>query len=298
MTMITTPLDAFRDAPPRVSSWRRFWRVFIGRRVVILGAVIILLLLFVAITADFISPYNPYQQNLREALQQPSAAHLLGTDALGRDTLSRVIYGSRTSLAVGLIATAIGGLIGMTLGLLAGYFGGLANTLIMRLMDAFMAIPMLMLALAIGAALGGGLTNVIISLGIAIIPTYARLMCGQVLTVREEDYVKAGEVIGGSDLRIMVMHVLPNSLSPLIVLATLNLGTAILAEAGLSFLGLGIAPPGAAWGAMVNDGYRYLPTNPILSFAPGFCVMLVVLAFNLVGDGLRDALDPRLRGTL
>jgi ABC-type dipeptide/oligopeptide/nickel transport system permease subunit len=186
----------------------------------------------------------------------------------------------------------------MTLGLLAGYFGGMVNTLIMRLMDAFMAVPMLMLALAIGAALGGGLTNIIISLGVAIIPTYARLMCGQVLAVKEEDYVKAGEVIGGSDIRIMLMHVLPNSLSPLIVLATLNLGTAILAEAGLSFLGLGIAPPGAAWGAMVNDGYRYLLTNPVLSFAPGLCVMLVVLAFNLVGDGLRDALDPRLRGTL
>lgn len=298
MATFTASLNAFRDTPPRASALRRFWRVFIGRRVVLLGAAIIFLLLFTALAADFISPYNPYQQNLRESLQQPSATHLLGTDALGRDTLSRIIYGSRTSLAVGLLVTLIGGLIGMTLGLLAGYFGGLVNTLIMRLMDALMAVPMLMLALAIGAALGGGLTNIIISLGIAIIPTYARLMCAQVLAVKEEDYVKAGEVIGGSDLRIMVMHVLPNSFSPLIVLATLNLGTAILAEAGLSFLGLGISPPGAAWGAMVSDGYRYLLANPLLSFAPGLCVMLVVLAFNLVGDGLRDALDPRLRGTL
>lgn len=298
MATITGPLDAFRDTPPRVSGLRRFWRVFIGRRVVLLGAAIVLVLLFTAITADLISPYNPYQQNLREALQQPSAAHLLGTDGLGRDTLSRVIYGSRTSLAVGLIATAIGGIIAMTLGLTAGYFGRLVNAVIMRFMDSLMAVPMLMLALAIGAALGGGLTNVIISLGIAIVPTYARMMCAQVLAVREEDYVKAGEVIGAGDLRIMIMHILPNSLSPLIVLATLNLGTAILAEAGLSFLGLGIAPPGAAWGAMVSDGYRYLLNNPILSFAPGLCVMLVVLAFNLVGDGLRDALDPRLRGTL
>ncbi len=298
MATLIAPLDAFRDTPPRVSGLWRFWRVFIGRRIVLLGAAIILVLILVALTADVISPYNPYQQNLRESLQQPSAAHLLGTDGLGRDTLSRVIYGSRTSLAVGLIATAIGGLIGMALGLLAGYFGGLVNALIMRFVDALMAVPMLMLALAIGAALGGGLTNVIISLGIAIIPTYARMMCAQVLAVREEDYVKAGEVIGGSDLRIMITHIFPNSLSPLIVLATLNLGTAILAEAGLSFLGLGIAPPGAAWGAMVSDGYRYLLNNPILSFAPGLCVMLVVLVFNLVGDGLRDALDPRLRGTL
>ncbi len=298
MATLTAPIDAFGDMPPRVSALKRFWRVFISRRVVLIGAAVISLLLFAALAADFISPYDPYQQNLRESLQQPSAAHLLGTDALGRDTLSRVIYGSRTSLAVGILVTAIGGAIGMALGLLAGYFGGVVNTLIMRFMDAFMAVPMLMLALAIGAALGGGLTNIIVSLGIAITPTYARLMCGQVLAVREEDYVKAGEVIGGSDVRIMLTHVLPNSFSPLIVLATLNLGTAILAEAGLSFLGLGIAPPGAAWGAMVNDGYRYLLSNPVLSFAPGLCVMLVVLAFNLVGDGLRDALDPRLRGTL
>jgi len=186
----------------------------------------------------------------------------------------------------------------MALGLLAGYFGGWVNTFIMRLMDALMTVPSIMLALAIGSALGGGLTNVMISLGISIIPTYARLMCAQVLTVKQQDYVMASEVIGGSDLRVMLTHVFPNCLSPLIVLITLNLGVAILAEAGLSFLGLGINPPGAAWGAMVSDGYLFLSTNPVLSFAPGFCVMLVVLAFNLVGDGLRDALDPRLRGTL
>jgi ABC-type dipeptide/oligopeptide/nickel transport system permease subunit len=262
------------------------------------GAAIIVSLVFVAALAEVIAPYDPYKQNLREALQQPTSAHWLGTDPLGRDTLSRIIYGSRVSLAVGLIAVSIGAVIGMSLGLLAGYFGGVLNTLVMRLIDALMAIPPLMLALAIGAALGGGLGNIMISLGIAVIPTYARLMRGQVLTVKQADFVRAGEVIGSSDLRIMLMHVLPNCLSPLIVLMTLNLGGAILAEAGLSFLGLGITPPGAAWGAMVNEGYRYLLTHPILSFAPGFCVMLVVLAFNLVGDGLRDALDPRLRGTL
>jgi peptide/nickel transport system permease protein len=161
-----------------------------------------------------------------------------------------------------------------------------------------MAVPPVMLALAIGVALGGGLSNVMISLGISLIPTYARLMCGQVLTVKQADYVTAAEVVGGSNLRIMLVHIFPNCLSPLIVLITLNLGFAILSEAALSFLGLGIRPPGAAWGSMVNDGYRYLLTNPILSFAPGLCVMLVVLAFNIVGDGLRDALDPRLRGTL
>jgi peptide/nickel transport system permease protein len=186
----------------------------------------------------------------------------------------------------------------MALGLLAGYFGGLLNMLIMRSIDGLMAIPSIMLALAIGWALGGGLTNVMIILGISLVPTCARLMRGQVLSVKQADYVTAAVMIGARDLRIMLTHIFPNCLSPLIVLITLNLGIAILAEAGLSFLGLGIAPPGAAWGSMVNDGYRYLLTNPILSFAPGFCVMLVVLAFNLVGDGLRDALDPQLRGII
>lgn len=298
MTTLSASRLGVIDTAPRSYARRRFVRVFLGRKVVILGTAIIALLVLAALLADVISPYDPYRQNLRESLQQPSPAHLLGTDALGRDTLSRVIYGSRTSLAVGLVSTLIGAVVGMALGLLAGYYGGILNTLIMRFVDALMAVPSLMLALAIGAALGGGLTNVMISLGISIVPTYARLMRGQVLTVKQQDYIAAGEVIGGSDLRIMLWHILPNCLSPLIVLITLNLGAAILAEAGLSFLGLGINPPGAAWGAMVNDGYRYLMTNPVLSFAPGLCVMLVVLAFNLVGDGLRDALDPRLRGTL
>lgn len=297
MTTLSASLGVI-DTAPRSYARRRFVRVFLGRKVVMLGAAIIALLVLAALLADVISPYDPYRQNLRESLQPPSPAHLLGTDALGRDTLSRVIYGSRTSLAVGLVSTLIGAVVGMALGLLAGYYGGILNTLIMRFVDALMAVPSLMLALAIGAALGGGLTNVMISLGISIVPTYARLMRGQVLIVKQQDYIAAGEVIGGSDLRIMLWHILPNCLSPLIVLITLNLGAAILAEAGLSFLGLGINPPGAAWGAMVNDGYRYLVSNPVLSFAPGLCVMLVVLAFNLVGDGLRDALDPRLRGTL
>jgi len=255
------------------------------------------MLIIVAIFATFIAPYDPYQINLRKALQQTSREYLLGTDELGRDELSRIIYGTRTSLIVGIISVGIGGFIGMMLGLIAGYFGGITNMFIMRAIDAMMAIPPIMLALSIGAALGGGLRSIIISLSISLIPTYARLMCGQVLTIKESDYITAGEVIGGSNLRIILGHVFPNCLPPLIVLLTLNLGYAILSEAALSFLGVGIKPPGAAWGAMVNDGYRYLLSNPILSFAPGFCVMLVVLAFNIVGDGLRDALDPRLRGT-
>lgn len=277
---------------------RRFLRVLMGRRVVVFGVVVIGLVVFGAIFAGLLAPYDPYAQNLRESLQPPSMAHPLGTDALGRDTLSRIIYGTRTSLAVGIVSVGIAALAGMTLGLVAGYFGGTADSLVMRSVDALMALPPLMLALALGTAMGGGLGNVMISLGVALTPTYARLMRGQVLKIRRADFVQAGEVIGSGSLRIMLRHVLPNCLSPLIVLITLNLGVAILAEASLSFLGLGITPPGAAWGSMVYDGYRYLITNPILSFAPGLCILLVVLGFNMLGDGLRDALDPRLRGTV
>jgi peptide/nickel transport system permease protein len=297
MTEMTAPCDAL-EVSPGISRSQNFIRVFSGRKVAVFGAAIILVLIVVAIFAPLIAPYDPYQQNLRQALQKPSKDHLLGTDPFGRDTLSRIIYGTRPSLAVGLVSVGIGALLGMSIGLLGGYFGGIVDTLTMRAIDALMFIPPLMLALAIGAALGGGLGNVMISLGIALTPTYARLMRCEVLTVKQAEYVTAGRAIGCRDIRIMLVHVLPNTLPPLIVLITLNLGTAILTEAALSFLGLGIAPPGAAWGAMVNDGYRYLLSNPILSFAPGLCIMLVVLAFNLAGDGVRDALDPRLRGVI
>jgi ABC-type dipeptide/oligopeptide/nickel transport system permease subunit len=186
----------------------------------------------------------------------------------------------------------------MMLGLIGGYFGGIVNAFIMRFIDALMALPPLILALAIAAVLGGGLRNVVIALGIAMLPSFCRLMCSQVLSVKETDYVMAGRVIGASHLRIMFRYVLPNCLPPLIVLITLQMGVAILAEAGLSFLGVGIRPPATSWGAMIFSGYRYLNTHPLLSFAPGLCIILVVLSFNLLGDGMRDALDPRLRGTV
>jgi len=298
MTDTAVHIEGTMDIPVRSSEFRRFLRVFLGRKVVIFGAVIILLLIITAICAPLFAPYDPYKQSLGEALRGPSGTHLLGTDPLGRDELSRIIYGTRISLLVGIVSVGAAAVIGMMLGLVAGYFGGFFNTVIMRFIDALMAIPPIMLALAIAAALGGGLMNVMISLGISLIPTQARLMRGQVLTVKQADYVNAGEVIGASNMRIMLKHIFPNCLPPLIVLITLNLGVAILAEAALSFLGVGIRPPGAAWGSMVNDGYRYLLSNPVLSFAPGLAIMLVVLAFNFVGDGLRDALDPRLRGTI
>jgi len=291
-------LNQSETALPRVNGFHRFMSIFLGRKLVIFGVAIITILVITAIFAPLIAPYDPYQQDLTQVLSPPSQAHLLGTDVMGRDTLSRIIFGTRTSLIIGILAIAIAAAIGMSLGLIAGYFGGLLYALIMRMVDALMSLPMLLLALVLAAIFGGGLKNVILALGIGMISAYARMMCGQVLAVKESDYIMAARSIGASNLRIMLVHIVMNCFPPLIVLITLMMGTCILAEAGLSFLGLGIEPPGAAWGAMVNDGYRYLLSNPVLSFAPGVAIMVVVFAFNMVGDGLRDALDPRLRGRI
>jgi peptide/nickel transport system permease protein len=282
----------------RISEFQRMRRVFFGRWIVVFGLVIILIILITAMFAPWLAPHDPYQQNLDQTLLQPSRVHPLGTDSLGRDTLSRIIYGSRNSLMVGIIALGIAASIGMTMGLLAGYLGGWIDNLLMRFIDALMCFPMILLALVIATLLGNGLKNVMIALGIAMLPGYARLMCAQVLSTKENDYILAARSIGAGSLRTMLRHILPNCLPPLIVLITMQIGAAILAEAGLSFLGVGIQPPNAAWGTMVSDGQSYLLTNPLLSAAPGIAIMLVVFSFNMIGDGLRDALDPRLRGTI
>lgn len=291
-------LTGASEAPPPVSEWKRFRRVFFQRKLVIFGLAVLIMLMITAIFAEWLAPHNPYRGNMADSLVQPCKKYPLGTDVLGKDTLSRLIFGSRTALMVGFITVGIASVIGVTFGLLAGYLGGIANMIIMRCMDALMCFPMLLLALVIAAVLGGGLQNVIIALSIATIPGYARVMHGLTLSVRENDYILAEHAMGASNMRTMIRHVLPNALPPMIVLITLQLGMLILAEAALSFLGIGIEPPGAAWGSMVSDGYQYLLTNPVLSFAPGLTIMLVVFAFNMVGDGLRDALDPRLRGLL
>jgi peptide/nickel transport system permease protein len=298
MSEAVTTSTGFMETPPRVSEFRRFIRIIIGRKVTLFGLIIILATVIAAIFAPTLAPYNPYVLDMDNTLLGPSRAHVLGTDALGRDTLSRIIYGTRTSLLVGIVSTGMAALIGMALGLIAGYFRGFIQMAIMRFIDALMSFPMMLLALLIAALLGGGLKNIILAIGISLMSAYARLMCGQVLTVRENDYILAEKTMGAGNRRIMMSHILPNCFPPMIVLITLMMGGAILAEAGLSFLGIGISPPGAAWGAMVNDGYRYLLQRPILSFAPGMAIMLVVFSFNMMGDGLRDALDPRLRGTL
>jgi len=260
--------------------------------------VIILIFVIVAIFAPFLAPYDPYMPDLKARLSQPSSTHLLGTDSIGRDTLSRIIHGTRTSLMIGLIVVSVAAIIGMSLGLIAGYLGGWLYTIIMRSVDVVMTFPMILLALVIAAMLGEGIRNVIIALTVGLVPVYARLMCGQVLAIKENEYILAERSIGASNLRIMIRHLIPNALPTLIVVMTMMLGTTVLAEAGLSFLGIGIEPPIPAWGSMVNDGREYLLTHPILSFAPGLAIMLLVFAFNMVGDGLRDALDPRLRGLL
>ena len=297
MTDATTN-DQDPDATLPVSQARRFRRVFFQRKLVLFGIIVLGILLITAIFAPLIAPYNPYRGNMMASLAHPSAKYLLGTDLQGRDTLSRLIYGARTALIVGFVTVGVASFSGILLGLLAGFMGGAVNMVIMRTVDAIMCFPMLLFALLLSAVLGGGIQNVIIALSVATVPGYARVMCGLTLSVKENDFIMAEKAMGAGVLRTMLGHILPNALPPMIVLITLQLGVLILAEASLSFLGIGIKPPGAAWGSMVSDGYRYLLSNPWLSFAPGLTIMFVVFAFNMVGDGLRDALDPRLRGLL
>jgi peptide/nickel transport system permease protein len=297
MTQQVINPDGQIKSPHRISETRRFLRIFLGRGVVVFGLVFVLLFVILAVFGPWLAPYEP-NTITSDRLQSPSWSHWLGTDDFGRDSLSRLIIGSRNSLMVGVVAVGIAAGIGIVAGMLAGYYGGIVNAVIMRIVDALMSFPMILLALLIAGLLGNGLSNVMIALGIAMIPVYARLMCGQVLQIRENDYVLAGRSMGSSNWRLMFRHILPNSFPPLIVLITMQIGSAVLAEAGLSYLGIGITPPDPSWGAMVYNGFKFIITNPLLSFIPGIAIMLIVFAFSMVGDGLRDALDPRLRGTL
>jgi peptide/nickel transport system permease protein len=283
---------------PKVNELRRFIRVFFGRPVVIIGSVIILIFFICAAVPQWLTHYDPIKQTLSETLLPPSSQHLLGTDALGRDLYTRIIYGARTAMIIAVSAIGFAVTVGTTLGLIAGYSGGFTNSIIMRFIDAMMAFPGILLALTIVSVLGGGILTVIIALGIQSISGYARVVCAQAMSLRENDYVLAARTLGASKKRIMFLHILPNAIAPLIVMSTIAIGMTILAEAGLSYLGIGITEPTIAWGSLVNVGQRYLLNHPLLSLAPGTAIMLVVFGFNMVGDGLRDALDPRLRGTL
>ena len=243
-----------------------------------------------------ISPYDPNAISIRERSQGPSAAHLLGTDEYGRDVLSRIIYGGRVSLVVGVLAVIIACVIGTLMGMVAGYFGGWVDDVISRVAEAIRVIPQVVLAIALCAVFGGGIMNLSIILGISNLTVYIRMMRSQVMSIKERDYIMAGKLQGNSSLRLMMKHILPNSISPIIVTMTQQIGGTILAEAGLSFLGLGISVPTASWGSLVSGGRAYLLTNPVYSLAPGIAIALLVICLNTLGDGVRDALDPRLRG--
>jgi len=262
----------------------------------IIGGALVLAWLFIAAFAPFISPYDPIKVNVTDSLLPPGGAHLLGTDDLGRDVLSRVMWGSRVSLSVGLISVSIGFLVGVSLGLAAGYLGGTFDLIAMRAVDALLAFPALVLAIAITAALGPQIQNAMIAIGIVAVPAYARLTRGQVLAVRAREFIVAARTIGAPTIRIVLRHIFPNVVNALIVQATLSTAFAILAEAALSFLGLGPQPPYPSWGQDVNYSQRYLPNLKWwMSVGPGVAIFTAVFAFNFLGDALRDALDPRLR---
>lgn len=271
-------------------------RIFLRARLAWLGLAIIVLMVLLALTADFLTPYDPNTQRYNLLLQPPSADFPLGTDDLGRDVYSRLVYGARISLEVGLIAVGISLVAGTLVGLCAGYYGGWPEDVLMRTMDALRAFPALVLALSINAVLGPGIGNVMVAIGVVSTPTFARLTHAQTLSAREREYIHAARVTGAGAWRTMLRHILPNIAAPLIVQASLGVAFAILAEAGLSFLGLGVRPPTPSWGSMLRTGQQYLNVAPWLAMFPGLAIFLAVLAFNLLGDALREALDPRLSG--
>jgi ABC-type dipeptide/oligopeptide/nickel transport system permease subunit len=280
------------------SEFRRVMTVFFGRKLAVVGLVLIVFLILTAIFAPWLAPYPPNDIDMAQTLAKPSAEHWLGTDNLGRDVLSRIIYGARTSMIIAVGATAVSVILGESLGLIAAHFGGIVFQIIMRLIDALMAVPMLLVALIMASLLGGGVRNVILALGVGMLPVHARMMCAQAVTVKQNDYILAARAMGMSDLRMMFQEIVPNAFPALVVVITVGLGAVILAEAGLSFLGVGVMPPYPAWGRMISDGYKYILSNPALALSPGVAIMLVVFGFNMMGDGLRDALDPRLRGVI
>lgn len=288
------------DLPQKddISPVKRFFKqsIRLARRNVIgtIGAVIVLFLIAVALFASQIAPYDPIDQGASRFIP-PNSEHWMGTDSLGRDIASRVIHGARVSLYVGLISVAIALILGTTIGIVAGYVGGQVDNVLMRLVDMMLAFPGLVLAMLIAGLLGPSLTNTVIAIGLISTPTYARVARGALLAVFSEPYIEAAQAIGGSDLYIIRRHVLPNMMVPLIIMATISLSIAILAESSLSFLGLGIQPPYPSWGNMLSKGRPFMEVAPWVAIFPGLAIMLAVLGFNFLGDGLRDALDPRLK---
>jgi len=273
----------------RRPAWRR-------SPLTVAGLALIAILALIALSAPLVAPADPLKQVLSTRLKPPSADHWLGTDQLGRDVLSRMIYGARISLLIGTVVVGLAASVGTFVGLVAGYVGGWLDEGLMRLTDVFFAFPALILAMAISGALGPSLTNAMIAIAVVSWPVYARLVRAQVLSLREREYVEAARGLGASAQRIVWQHILPNTLAPLLVQASFDMGSAILSAAGLSFIGFGTQPPTAEWGVMISEGRNYIATHSWLSLFPGLAILITVAAFNLIGDGLRDALDPRLRG--
>ena len=288
-----TAISADAAEAPGDSPSRRALRRLFKRRTAVFGLAVVLLMVLLALLAPWVAPFDPLATSFAKVRKAPSAMHWFGTDEVGRDLLSRVIWGGRASLAAGVISVSIAVGVGVPLGMLAGYLGGLVDALISRITDAMLAIPFLILAIALAAFLGPSLGNAMIAIGITATPIFVRLARGQVLGVRAEEYIEAARAVGNAPPRILLRHILPNILPPVIVQATLAIAAAIIAEAALSFLGLGQQPPAPSWGSMLNTAQRFLTQAPWMALYPGLAIFATVLAFNLLGDGLRDALDPR-----
>lgn len=284
------------DNRPTIGLWRRSRRLAARSKFGTLALAVIAVFVIAAVAAPVLAPYDPLEQDYNALLKAPSANHLFGTDQVGRDLLTRIMYGARVSLVVGLVSVGIAILVGTPVGMISGYFRGLVDDVLMRFIDALIAFPSLILALAIVAVLKPSQANVMLAIGVTYVPLFARLMRSQVLAIRTFDYVVAARALGAADKRIMLRHILPNTLSPIIVQATLGLGFAVLAEASLGYLGVGVQPPTPTWGSSLNQGAPLLERAPWLSIFPGLAILVLVLAFNLLGDALRDHLDPRLRG--
>jgi peptide/nickel transport system permease protein len=290
---VAAALDLVTPLPRELSPARRALRRLARRKGAMVGLVLVVFFVAIAIFAGWISPHDPLATSWSAVRKAPSGAHWFGTDEIGRDVLSRVVWGARASLLAGVVSVCISLAVGVPIGLTAGYVGGWVDMLISRLADAMLACPFLILAIALAAFLGPSLTNAMIAIGIAATPVFVRLTRAQVLAVKVEDYVEAARAVGNSHLRIALRHVFPNVVPPLIVQATLAIAAAVIAEASLSFLGLGQQPPAPSWGSMLNTAKNYVENAPWMAIWPGLSIFLLVLSFNLLGDGLRDALDPR-----
>lgn len=270
-------------------------RAFMKNKLAVTGAILLMVMILLAVASPIIAPYGFDEQNYEVARQTPSFDHLAGTDELGRDIFSRILYGGRVSLTIGIISVGIGLFCGGSLGVLAAYYGGIAEAVIMRIVDVLMAIPSIILSISVCAALGSGIVNTMIAVGISSIPTYARVFRSSVISEKSKEYIEAAKAVGAGNVRIILKHILPNSIAPVIVQASLGVAQAITTAASLSFIGLGIQPPNPEWGALLSSGRQYIRDFPHMVVYPGIAIMLTVLALNLIGDGLRDALDPRLK---